>query len=70
MESQHQNPEFRIDPENFHQWIWYLQSANNKGADQTEYEQADQRFLCSQTPKTGFLTLWPILLSTNPFYLS
>ena len=32
MESQPQNPEFRINPENFHPC---LQTANNKGADQT-----------------------------------
>ena len=32
MESQPQNPEFRINPENFHPCT--LQGVNNKGADQ------------------------------------
>ena len=36
MESQPQNPEFRINPENFHPCVYqlYFQKGNDKGTDQ------------------------------------
>ena len=43
MESQPQNPEFRINPENFHPCLFL--KANNNGPDQTVSAQSGQR-LC------------------------
>ena len=62
MESQPQNPEFRINPENFHPCSYYIfQKANNKGADQAVRMCRLVLHLCSlYATKSGFLMTWLI----------
>ena len=57
MESQPQNPEFRINPENFHPCYYTFQRVNNKGADQTVDAQ-DGLLVYFHATKSVFLAMW------------
>ena len=57
MESQPENPEFRINPENFHTCSYYI--FQNKGADQAVRVCTLVLHLCClYATKSGFLTAW------------
>ena len=62
MESQPQNPELRIIPENFHPCSYYIsQKANNKGVDQAvRMCRLVLHLCCLYATKSGFLRAWLI----------